>query len=397
MNPLVQTFDSLTDFATGDELTKGVRETVIGLTKRFPREYWLKCSNEDRFIDEMWESMGDLGLLGLSVPEEYGGTGGGVTAVVLLQDMLARAGVPPLMMVVTGLARIPILKYGTPEQIERFVTPTVSGKMKICFAITEPEAGTNSFKITTSAKKDGSGWVLNGQKTFISAANQADYMLVVARTRPYKPGEERKKGISLFMLDLKSKGIELQPLNIAIVGPEKQFTVFFDNVKLPEEALIGPEGDGMAAMFDALNPERLLTAATAVGIGDYALGRTVDYVKQRAPFGAPLGSYQAVQHPLARAKARIESSRIMMYQAAKFFDMGGNAGPASNMVKLLASEAGVEACDAAIQFHGGNGFDTDYDIITLWPFARLMRVAPINNEMLLNYISERVLGLPKSY
>ncbi len=153
----------------------------------------------------------------------------------------------------------------------------------------------------------------------------------------------------------------------------------------------------MGLLFDALNPERLLTAASAVGIGDYAISRTVEYVKLRAPFDAPLGSYQAVQHPLARAKAKIESARIMMYQTARYFDMGGRAGPASNMVKFLASEAAVEAVDAAIQFHGGNGFDIDYDIITLWPLARLTRVAPVNNEMMLNYIGEHVLGLPKSY
>lgn len=397
MNLTAQPLDALIDPAGGDSLLQGVRETVAGLTKRFDRAYWLKCAREGRFIDEQWKAMGELGLLGLSVPEEYGGSGGGVMGMVLVKDLLSRAGIPPLMLTVTGLARIPIIKYGTKAQIEKWVTPTVSGDLKICFALTEPEAGTNSFKITTHASHENGGWVLNGQKTFISAVSDADVMMVVARTRPYSEGASRKDGISVFMLDLKTPGIEYHPLNIDLKIPEKQFTVFFDDVKLPEDALIGEEGRGMGLLFDALNPERLLTAASAVGIGDYAIGRTVEYVKQRAPFGAPLGSYQAVQHPLARAKAKIESARIMMYQTARYFDMGGRAGPASNMVKFLASEAAVEAVDAAIQFHGGNGFDIDYDIITLWPLARLTRVAPVNNEMMLNYIGEHVLGLPKSY
>ncbi len=397
MEPMIQSMDMMADSLGQDEMRGHVRETVAGLTKKFPREYWLKCCREEVFIEEMWQAMGELGLLGLGVPEEQGGTGGGLTSLVYMTDLMSQAGVPTLMLIVTGFSRVPLIKLGTQAQIEKYVTPSVSGKVKIGFAITEPDAGTNSFKITTHAEKSNGGWVLNGQKTFISGADHADYMLLVARTRPYQPGKARSDGISLFMVDMKAKGIAMTPLNISIMTPEKQFTIFFDDVRLDEDALVGPEGEGITGLFDALNPERLLASAISVGIGDFALSRTVEYVRQRAPFGKPIGSYQAVQHPLARAKARIEAARTMMYQAARFFDSGGKAGTAANMVKLLASEAAVEACDAAIQFHGGNGFDADYDIITIWPLARLLRVAPINNEMVLNYISERVLGLPKSY
>ena len=375
---------------------EAVRQTAQEIAERYNREYWLKCAREGRFTDEMWQAMCDAGLVGLSVPEEYGGSGGGVTELVALMETLAENGVAPLFLVVTGLTRVPIIKYGTPEQIERYVKPTITGEKKLCFAITEPNAGTNTFKIQTLAQPTDDGWVLNGQKVFISGANEADYMLVVTRTTPYGQVEDRRQGLSLFVIDAKSPGIEMSRLNIAVMG-EHQFQVFFNDVKLPKDALIGEEGKGIRYLFDGLNPERLIAAAMAVGIGDYALARGVEYAKQRAPFGQPIGSYQGLQHPMAHAKAQLEAARLMMYDAARRFDAGENAGPGANMAKFLASEAAVAAVDIALQAHGGNGFDADYDIITFATPIRLMRVAPINNEMILNYIGEHVLGLPKSY
>lgn len=380
-----------------DNLYKDIRDTVAGITKKYGREYWLSCQQEGRFTDEQWQAMCDAGLLGLSIPEKFGGMGESLTGLIMLQDLLARAGTPNLLMIVTGLTRVSLVRHGTPEQIERYVVPTLSGKKRICFAITEPDAGTNTFKITTNAKAGKDGWVLNGQKVFISCAEDADLMMVVARTRSAGEGEARKEGISLFMVDANAKGITKQRLNISAAGPDKQYQIFFDDVHVDKDALIGPEGNGLNCLFDGLNPERLLTAATAVGIGDYALLKTAEYVKTRAPFGKPIGSYQGVQHPMARAKARIDGARIVMYQACEVFDTGGDAGRAANTAKFLGSEAAVEACDAAIQFHGGYGFDKDYDVIDLWPYARLLRVAPVNNEIVLNHIAQHVLGLPKSY
>ena len=377
---------------------EAVRQTAREIAERYNREYWLKCAREGRFTDEMWQAMCDAGLVGLSVPEEYGGSGGGVTELVALMETLAENGVAPLFLVVTGLTRVPIIKYGTPEQIERYVKPTITGEKKICFAITEPNAGTNTFKIQTLAQPTDDGWVLNGQKVFISGANEADYMLVVTRTTPYGQVEDRRQGLSLFVIDAKSPGIEMSRLNIAVNWPEKQFQVFFNDVKLPKDALIGEEGRGTKYLFDGLNPERLLVAAMAIGTGDLALQRAVDYAKQRAPFGQPIGSYQGLQHPMAHAKAQLEAARLMMYNAAERFDNGDKSvGPYANMSKLLSSEAADAAVNVALQAHGGNGFDADYDIITLWPMVRLMRVAPVNNEMVLNYIGEHVLGLPESY
>ncbi|RCX09679.1 acyl-CoA dehydrogenase family protein [Extensimonas vulgaris] len=377
---------------------RDIQEATRGVTAQYDRAYILQCIKEDRFPDELWAKLGEFGLLGLSIPEEYGGSGGGVLEITALNEALALAGVPTLFLVVTGLGRVPIVRNGTPEQIKKYVTPTCTGEKKMCFAITEPNAGTNSFAMTTLAQPNGKGgWTLNGQKVFISGARDADYMLVVARTTRAAEVKNRTEGMSLFVLDMKTPGIKLQQLNIQVETAERQYMVFFDNVELPADALIGEAGKGAKAMFEGLNSERLLAAGAALGLGDYALAKAVAYSKDRKPFGKPIGSYQALQHRMAMAKAQLEAARLMTYSAAERFDAGEDAGAHANMAKLLGSEAAVAAVEAALQTHGGYGFDRDYDVVTLWPMLRLLKIAPINNEMLLNYIGEHVLGLPKSY
>jgi acyl-CoA dehydrogenase len=321
-----------------------------------------------------------------------------VLEITALNEALALAGVPTLFLVVTGLARVPIVRHGTKEQIAKYVTPTCTGEKKMCFAITEPNAGTNSFAMTTLASPDADGgWTLNGQKVFISGARDADYMQVVARTTKAGDVKHRTDGMSLFVVDMKTPGIKLQQLNIQVETAERQYMVFFDNVKLPAEAVIGEPGKGAKLMFEGLNSERLLAAGAAIGLGDYALSKAVAYANERKPFGKPIGSYQALQHRMALAKAELEAARLMTYDAADRFDNGEDAGAHANMAKLLASRAAVAAIDATLQVHGGYGFDRDYDVVTLWPMTRLLEIAPINNEMLMNYIGEHVLGLPKSY
>lgn len=374
-----------------------VQAATRGISKQFPRAYIRECIDQDRFPDEMWKAMGEYGLLGLSVPEQFGGSGGGVVEIVALAEALAMGGVPTLFLVVTGLGRVPIVRNGTPEQIKKFVTPTCDGSVKLCFAITEPNAGTNSFNMSTLATREGDGWVLNGQKVFISGARDADIMLVIARTQKASDVKHRTDGMSLFVVDMKTPGITLQKLNIQVETAERQYMVFFDNVTLPADALIGQAGKGAKLMFEGLNSERLLAAAAALGIGEFALKKAVAYALDRKPFGKPIGSYQALQHRMALAKAELEAARLMTYSAAERFDAGEDAGAHANMAKLLASRAAVAAVEAAIQTHGGYAFDRDYDVSTLWPMVRLMEIAPINNEMLLNYIGEHVLGLPKSY
>lgn len=377
---------------------RDIQEATRGVTAQYDRAYILQCIKEDRFPDELWAKLGEFGLLGLSIPEEYGGSGGGVLEITALNEALALAGVPTLFLVVTGLGRVPIVRNGTPEQIKKYVTPTCTGEKKMCFAITEPNAGTNSFAMTTLAQPNGKGgWTLNGQKVFISGARDADFMLVVARTTRAAEVKNRTEGMSLFVVDMKTPGIKLQQLNIQVETAERQYMVFFDNVELPADALIGEAGKGAKAMFEGLNSERLLAAGAALGLGDYALAKAVAYSKDRKPFGKPIGSYQALQHRMAMAKAQLEAARLMTYSAAERFDAGEDAGAHANMAKLLGSQAAVAAVEAALQTHGGYGFDRDYDIVTLWPMVRLLEIAPINNEMLLNYIGEHVLGLPKSY
>lgn len=385
------------DRASVAQRMRDIREATRVITEGYSREYLRECIDNHRFPQEAWEALGEYGLLGITIPEELGGSGGGLVELVALMEALAETGLVLPMLLLTGFARVPIIRHGTPEQIERFVKPTISGADKLCFAITEPDAGTNSFAMSSLATQDGHGYRLTGRKVFISGAADADRMLVVARTQKAGEVERRTEGMSLFVVDTDAPGVELQPLNIDVGWPERQYLVFFDGVELGPDRLIGEPGHGLAGMFEALNSERLLVTAMSVGLGNYALKKAVAYANERKPFGVPIGSYQALQHRLAEAKAELEAARLMMVQAAATFDEGGNAGAHANMAKFLGSRAAVKAVEAALQTHGGYGFDRDYDIITLWPSARLMEIAPINNEMLLNYIGEHVLGLPKSY
>jgi acyl-CoA dehydrogenase len=357
----------------------------------------LQRSRADEFPSEIWDAMATQGLLGLGVPEEYGGSGAGILPVVAAMEAMSARGIPIALYLLTAFAREAILRHGTEDQRHRFVTPTTTGESRMCFAITEPDAGTNSFRITTTATRDGDTYRLNGQKIFISGADASQQMLVVARSPKVDGADDRSRGMSLFVVDLPSPGLELQAQSIDIVMADRQFAVYFDDVEVPAANRIGEEGEGFRYLFDALNPERVLVSAWAIGLGDYALGKAVAYARERAPFGTPIGSYQGLQHPLARSRVNLDAARLMMYTAAKIFDDGGSAGYYANAAKLLASEAATNACDTAIQTFGGYAFTTDYDVSTIWPVARLLRIAPVNNEMVLNYIGQHVLDLPKSY
>jgi acyl-CoA dehydrogenase len=380
------------------EVRDAIREVAAGIAAKYDRAFWVESSRKHRFPEEIWDLMGTQGLLSLGVPEEYGGSGEGIVPVVAAMEAMAANGIPIALYLLTAFSREAILRHGSEDQKQRFVVPTVNGDSKICFAITEPNAGTNSFKMESVATlQDDGTYRLNGSKIFISGADAADRMLVVARTTRAGEVADRRAGMSLFVLDTKQEGVDLQPQDIDILIADLQHTVFFDDVVVTPDQLIGEEGQGFRYMFDALNPERVLTAAWACGIGDYALAKGVEYARERAPFAAPIGSYQGIQHPLARAKANLDAARLMMYTAAKTFDEGGDAGYLANAAKLLASEAAVTTVDSVIQTFGGYAFTADYDISTLWPMARLLRIAPVNNEMVLNYIGEHVLGLPKSY
>ena len=376
------------------ELSMGVIETVEGIIREFPEDAWKRKMNGDPELEkQVQEMVYGAGLMGLGVDEKYNGMGGGLLGQILVTDMLAQHGLTSFAAVLTSFCREPLLNHGTPAQIERYAMPSISGEKAFCILATEPDAGTNTFNVSTRAMKRGDKWILNGQKTYITKAAESDYGFLIART-----DLESRGALSVFVLDMKSPGIEMQQMNINIFGGDKQYTVFFDDVEMPEDALVGEEGAGGKYMFAGLNAERLIISALAVGTADLALRETVKYVNQRTLFeDRPTGVYQAVQHPLAQGKADTEAARLLLYHGTRLFDAGGDAGMYSNMAKLQSANAATRVCDAAIQFHGGSGMDEDTGILALWRTARVLKIAPINNEMILNYIAQYGIGLPRSY
>jgi acyl-CoA dehydrogenase len=376
------------------DLYMGVIETVEGIIREFPEDAWKrKMIGDPELEKQVQETVYGAGLMGLGVDEKYDGMGGGLLGQILVTDMLAQHGLTSFAAVLTGFCRAPILNHGSPAQIEKYAVPSITGEKAFCILATEPDAGTNTFNISTRAVKRGDRWVLNGQKTYITKASESDYGFLIAKT-----GLEAEGALSVFILDMKSPGIEMQQMNINIFGEDKQYTVFFDDVEMPENALVGEEGAGGKYMFAGLNAERLIISAMAVGTADLALRETVKYVNERSLFeGRPTGAYQAVQHPLAQGKADTEAARLLLYHGTRLFDEGGDAGMYSNMAKLQSANAATRVCDAAIQSHGGSGMDEDTGILALWRTARVLKIAPINNEMILNYIAQHGLGLPRSY
>jgi alkylation response protein AidB-like acyl-CoA dehydrogenase len=360
------------------------------------REYWLRCSREKVEPTLVWSELLKSGLTSAGVPLE-GQSGNGLLEAVLVQEGLARAGIPLLTYLTTHLSRELIVRYGSRMQIERFVLPTCRRVEKISFCLTEAEAGSNTWRIKTFAKRRGDGYVLSGQKTFITGARESSYLLVVARTRRYEEVERKKDGLSLFVMEAKMEGIVFEPLNIELYSPETQYTVYFDGVELGMENLIGVEGRGADYLFDGLNVERTMIAACSIGLGEYVLKKAVEYARQRVVFDRPIGSYQGLQFRMARVKAYLEAARLLIYEAAALYSRGDGGGALANMAKLVASEASMEAFEIAMQTFGGSAFDLGTDIITFYPVMRLFKTAPITNELVLSYIGHHVLGLPKSY
>lgn len=378
-----------------------ILDTADKLAQTYNREYWLKKAKKKEFPQEMWDELADIGYLGMTVPEEYGGAGLGMQEMSLLQERLAEHGVALLYFVVNqGINAPAISRHGTEEQKQRILPGIASGKEKACFAITEPNAGTNTFKIESIAKKDGDDYILNGQKLFISGINQANNVLVVARTVSYAEvggKENRKEGMSLFIVPTDSPGLTFSEMDTMLQNTDGQYFVYFDNVRIPKENLLGEEGKGIKVLFDGLNPERIMVAAGSIGSGRFALKKGVDYANQRVIFDRPIGAYQGVQHPMAEAKALLEHAALMTRKAAWSHDNGLPAGDASNMAKMVATDASFMAYDAALQAHGGYGFTESMDLVHGFIGARLGKVAPINRQMTLNYIATHMLGLPMSY
>ncbi len=386
------------DFIESDELLM-LREAVGSIAAKFGHEYYVDKARADERTDELWSAVAEAGFLGVNVPEAYGGGGGGITELAAVGEELAAAGCPLLVIVVSpAICATIIAKFGTEEQKQRWLPGFATGELKMAFAITEPDAGSNSHNLSLTATKDGDLYRLNGSKYYISGVDECQAILVVTRSG-VDPDTGRGR-LSLFVVDTDTPGLDKQVLPVEITAPEKQFTLFFDNVQVEADRLIGAEGEGLRQVFFGLNPERILSAATANGIARYSLGKAADYAKTREVWGTPIGRHQGISHPLAKAKIEVELARLMTDKAAWLCDFAGDtpeAGEAANMAKYAAAEATLGALDQAIQTHGGNGMSSEYGLADLWGMARLLRIAPVSREMILNFVAQHSLDLPRSY
>ena len=372
-----------------------LRATVAKLCAGFGDEYFRRVLDENRHTDELWKALGDSGFLGVNLPEEYGGGGAGIAELAIVVEETAAAGTPLLLLLVSAAISGEVLKdFGTDEQKQRWLPAMASGEDKMVFAITEPDAGSNSHQLSTTARRDGDEWILKGAKYYISGVDEASWLLVVART-----GEDDKgRGqMTLFVVDTDAPGLDRAIIPVEMRAPEKQFTLTFDEVRVSDDRRIGEVDRGMEAIFRGLNPERITGAAIEVGIARYALKKAARYANEREVWGVPIGAHQGVSHPLAVAAIDVELARLMMAKAAWMHDHGMPAGEAANMAKYSAAEAALKSLDTAIQTHGGNGLASEYGLAHLWGMARLLKIAPVSREMVLNYVATHTLGLPRSY
>jgi len=374
-----------------------LRKQVAKLAGKYGREYFTEKARSGEKTTDLWLELGKAGYLGINVPEEYGGGGGGIGDLAAVCEELAAAGCPLLLMVVSpAICGTVISRYGTESQKQKWLPGICDGTGTMVFAITEPDAGTNTHNIATTARKDGDAWVLNGRKIWISGVDEADNVLIVARTEDAKTGKIKPV---LFVVPTDAPGFEYNAIPMEIVSPESQFQVFIDDVRLPADALVGDENGGLAQLFAGLNPERIMGASFSTGLARYALGRAVGYAKEREVFNGPIGGHQAIAHPLAQSHIEIEMARLMTQKAAALYDAGDEfaAGEAANMAKYAAAEAACDTADRAVQTHGGFGISQEYGMAALLVAARVGRIAPVSREMVLNFVSMHSLGLPKSY
>lgn len=373
-----------------------LKQAVADLVSGYGRPYFQDVVKRGVKPDELWSALGQGGFLGVHLPEEYGGGGGGLTDLAVVIEEVAAQGCPMFYLVISpAIAGSVLAAHGTEEMKKAYLPGIADGSFKMCFAITEPDAGSNTHKITTTAHRDGDGWRLRGQKYWTSGVDEAQAVLVVARDA--EPGPDGRSTLSLFVVDQDAPGLTFQPIDSALSLPEKQFVTFFDDVPVAPDGLIGAEGKGLRQVFAGLNPERVAAACVANGIGRYAVSRGAKYARERSVWSTPIGAHQGVAHPLAKSYIEVEMARTMTFRAAQLTDAGADAAEASNIAKYAAGEAAIQALDQAIQVHGGNGLSNEYGLSDLWFVARMFRTAPVSREMVLNHVAQHSLGLPKSY
>lgn len=379
-----------------------IRESVAKIAAKYGHEYYVQRSRSGEQIEELWSELGAAGLLGVHLPESFGGGGAGLSELAIVVEELAAHGMPLLVAVISPAICGSILAaHGSAEMKAEWLPDIAAGTRKMAFAITEPDAGSNSHNVTTTARRDGDGWVISGGKYYISAVDECAAVLLVTRDADLaETGPAGKAGrgpLSLFVVPVDSPGVSLQPIDTALTSPDGQFTVFLDNVRVGPDALIGEAGKGLRQVFAGLNPERIMAAALCNGVGRYALAKASDYARQRQVWSTPIGAHQGVAHPLAESYIAVELARLATTRAAELFDSGQDSAEAANIAKFAAADAALKALDQAIQTHGGNGLAREYGLVDLWFVTRLMRTAPVSREMVLNFVAHHSLGLPQSY
>lgn len=377
--------------------TTALRATVRAIGLRYGHDYFVRTARAGDSPTELWTELGDAGLLGVNIPEEYDGGGSGMHDLAVITEELAAAGVPLMLLALSPAVCATILtRHGSRAQKQHWLPGLASGERVMAFGITEPDAGSNTHRIRTTAALVDDEWRLDGGKYYVSHVDNAQAILVVARTG--QPDAAGKGALSLFIVDSEAPGISAEPIAVELVSPERQFVLTLDDVRVPADAIVGEVDQAMTVLFSGLNPERIGSAALLNGISRYALAKAVSQARLREVWGVPIGTHQAVAHPLARAHVEVEAARLLTTRAALMYDadMPG-AGGAASMAKYAAAEAASHALDAAIQTHGGNGMATEYGLATLSGLVRLFRIAPVSSEMTLNHIAQHELGLPKSY
>ncbi|MBI1250927.1 MAG: acyl-CoA dehydrogenase [Alphaproteobacteria bacterium] len=377
-----------------------IKDAIEKICAQFDDPYWRKVDDTGDFPNAFVDAIAAGGWLGVAMPEEFGGAGLGLTEAALMMQTVAQSGAgfsgaSAIHLNIFGL--MPVVKFGTPEQKKRFLPRIISGEDKSCFAVTEPNSGLDTASLQTRAERTNAGYRITGRKIWTTNAQRADKILIIARTTPKDQCRKPTDGLSLFYTDFDRSKIEAQPIPKMGRKAVECNTLFIDGLDVPRDDLIGEEGQGFRILLTGLNPERVLIGAEAVGLGRAALARAAQYAKEREVFGRPIGQNQGVAHPLARAWAELEAANLLAFKAAALFDAGKECGAEANAAKYLGGEAGFNACEAAVMAHGGMGYAKEYYVERYFREAMIARIVPVSREMILNFIAERVLGLPKSY
>lgn len=377
-----------------------IRQAVLGLCSRFPLSYWLKKDKEGGFPQDFYQAVAAGGWLGVAMPQEYGGAGLGISEAAVVMQAIAEAGggmsaASTVHMNIFGLH--PVVVKGTPEQKARMLPPLIRGEVKACFAVTEPDAGLNTTKLKTKAVRQGDRYVLHGKKVWITTAQVADNMLILARTTPIEEVKNPSQGLSLFYTKLDRDYVDVREIDKMGRKTADSNELFIEGLPVPAEDRIGDEGDGFKIILHGMNPERILLGAEAVGIGRLALGLAVKYANERIVFDRPIGKNQGIQHPLAQCWAELEAANLLAFRAAALYDAGLPCGPEANAAKYMGGEAAIKTCETAMITHGGYGYAKEFHIERLLREAFILRIAPITPHLILSNIAEKKLGLPKSY